>query len=164
MVLYFESQGSSINSNVINFWSLSKFEPGTFRSWSRWLTSVPPCFPRDKDQKFAKQKTDRKKIGRTYVTFFMYCKPNMEHTGGYCSHLNNFQLYSPMNQFLPSSHLPPSTDEPKLWNLISLTFTHKSPVFLLSNKPHNAVYYISLSRSCLYVTIIIYVMGRCLTG
>ena len=105
-----------------------------------------------------------KKIGRTYVTFFMYCKPNMEHTGGYCSHLNNFQLYSPMNQFLPSSHLPPSTDEPKLWNLISLSFTHKSPVFLLSNKPHNAVYYISLSRSCLYVTIIIYVMGRCLTG
>ena len=32
-------------SNSINFWSLERFELGTFISWSRWLTNLPPCFP-----------------------------------------------------------------------------------------------------------------------
>ena len=32
------------NTFLVFFEVLSRFEPGTFRSWSR-LTNVPPCFP-----------------------------------------------------------------------------------------------------------------------
>ena len=38
---YFESQRSCIISKLISFWSLTRFELGTFRSWSRWHTNAP---------------------------------------------------------------------------------------------------------------------------
>ena len=54
-VLYFESQTSRIVLSwccsvvlilkVLDFSYFLRFEPGTFRSWSRWDTNVPPCFP-----------------------------------------------------------------------------------------------------------------------
>ena len=43
--VHFESQRSCIISYSINFFSLSRCEPWTFRSWSSWHINVPSCFP-----------------------------------------------------------------------------------------------------------------------
>ena len=42
--VYSESQRSCLISNTINCYSLSRFEWGTFRSWSRWHTNMPLYF------------------------------------------------------------------------------------------------------------------------
>ena len=43
--VYFKSQRSCIISNLIIFKYLSRFEPVTFRSWSRWHTNMPLGIP-----------------------------------------------------------------------------------------------------------------------
>ena len=43
--VHFKSKSSRTISNLIYFNSLSSFEQGTFRSWSRWHTNVSMYFP-----------------------------------------------------------------------------------------------------------------------
>ena len=49
--------------NLLIFKSLSRFELGTFRSWSRWYTNVPSCFSESKEER----KVVRNKYKEGYI-------------------------------------------------------------------------------------------------